>query len=475
MLAGHVAQIPEVQHFVLTTGDTGALSTDGREGGRVGPEYGRLAVELVEPADRERHQSEIVHWLRDRISGYAGVEIDVDEVKEGPSVGAALAVRVKGDDLASVEDAARRVERTIAEVDTATDVRVDYDRSRPEVRVDLDRGRAMAQFGITADQVSQALLTAFHGLEVGRMWIGDERVDIRLRAPDETPHTPDMVGELPLRTATGSIVPLGEVARLRLDYGQNAIFRHDGERTITVRADAIEGASTVSLERSAREALDALRLAPGVHLEYGGETEERDRSYASLWSALKWGLLLIYVIIAVQFNSLVQPLIVVFTVPLSVVGVTLGLLLTGTPFSFMVFIGVVSLTGIVVNDGIVMIDAINARRREGVALSEALLSASGERLRPVLLTTVTTIAGLLPLTLNITRGGEFWVPLGVAIISGLLVASVLTLFVVPVLYSLVEGFREGRRAAPDGAGRGGPSAAGDPVRDGDSERTLRSA
>lgn len=443
ILASHVAEIPEVRHFVLTTGDTGALSTDGREGGRVGPEYGRIAVELAEVGDRERSQSEIVRWLRGRISGYAGVDIDVDEVKEGPAVGAALAVRVKGEDLADVERASLDVERTIAGLETSTDVRVDYDRSRPEVRVDLDRARAAAQFGITPDQVSMALLTAFHGIEVGRMWIGNERVDIRLRAPDETPHTVDMVGELPLRSASGSLVPLGELARLRLEYGENAIFRHDGERAVTVRADAIEGASSVALEQAARGALSELRLPRGVHLEYGGETEERDRSYASLWSALKWGLLLIYVIIAIQFNSLVQPLIVILTVPLSVVGVTLGLLVTGTPFSFMVFIGVVSLTGIVVNDGIVMVDAINAKRREGLPLSEALVVASGERLRPVLLTTVTTIAGLLPLTLNVTDGGEFWVPLGISIISGLLVASLLTLFVVPVLYRLLDRWQPG--------------------------------
>jgi multidrug efflux pump subunit AcrB len=449
VLASHVAEIPEVEHFVLTTGDTGALSTDGREGGRVGPEYGRIAVELVEASDRERSQAEIVRWLRDRISGYAGIEIDVDEVKEGPSVGAALAVRVKGEEMADIEAASRAVEQTLAGLDASTDVRVDYDRSRPEVRVELDRARAAAQFGITPDQVSTALLTAFYGIEVGRMWVGNERVDIRLRAPDETPHTPDMVGELPLRTATGDLVPLGEIATLRLEYGENAIFRHDSERTVTVRADAIEGASSVALEQAARTRLEELRLPKGIHLEYGGETEERDRSYASLWSALKWGLLLIYVIIAIQFNSLLQPLIVVLTVPLSIVGVTLGLLVTNTPFSFMVFIGVVSLTGIVVNDGIVMVDAINWKRREGTPLREALTVASGERLRPVLLTTVTTVAGLLPLTLNITTGGEFWVPLGVAIISGLLVASGLTLFVVPVLYSLVEAGRARWSARPE--------------------------
>ncbi|HUT77041.1 MAG TPA: efflux RND transporter permease subunit, partial [Polyangia bacterium] len=265
-----------------------------------------------------------------------------------------------------------------------------------------------------------------------------ERVDLRLEGPEASVATLDAVRELPLRAADGSLVPLGQVARVELDYGENAIFRHDTRRAITIRADAREGASTVALTEAANAALSELPLPSGVAIEVGGESEERDRSYASLWRALTWAVLLIYCVMAVQFDSLRQPLIVLFTVPLAMVGVTAGLLVTGTPFSFMVFIGAVSLTGIVVNDGIVLVDAINRVRAEGIPLSEAIPTASEGRLRAVILTTITTIAGLLPLTMNIAGGGEFWVPLGIAIISGLMVSSGLTLFVVPVLYSLLE-------------------------------------
>ncbi len=441
LIGEHLREMSEVKHWVLTTGDTGALSSEGRDGARVGPEYGKIDVELVPGSEREFDQSTLVAKLRRQLEVYAGVEIDLQELEGGPPVGAALAIRVKGDSLEQVANAAERIERRLSSLPGATDVRMDYDRTRPEIRVDLDRARASARFGILPEQVSNALLTSFHGVDVGRMWMGDERVDLRLRAPDTTPHTMDQVGELPLRAADGRLVPLGEIARIWLDFGQNAIFRHNGRRTVTVRADAVEGFSTVLLETTAREALAAMTLPGDIALEFGGETEERDRSYASLWQALKWGLLLIYIVIAVQFNSLRQPFIVLLGVPLSVVGVTLGLLITGTPFSFMVFIGIVSLTGIVVNDGIVMVDAINRKRRAGMILNDALRFASSERLRPVLLTTFTTIAGLLPLTLNLTSGGEFWVPLGVTIISGLLLASALTLFVVPVLYSLIESPR----------------------------------
>jgi HAE1 family hydrophobic/amphiphilic exporter-1 len=357
---------------------------------------------------------------------------------------------VKGEGLEDLADVSRAVSQRIAALPGATGVRSDYDPAKPEIRVALDRPRAAADHGIAPDQVSRTLLLAFHGLEVGRMWLADERVDIRIQAPPHYAHTLDHVEEIPLRAVGGGLVPLGELADVSLTFSHNAIFRHDTMRTVTVRANAIEGVSSVALEDDARRALAKLRLPHGVHLEFGGESEERDRSYASLWDALKWGALLIYVIIAIQFNSLVQPLIVLLTVPLSVVGVTLGLLLTGTPFSFMVFIGIVSLTGIVVNDGIVLIDAINGRRRAGMPLAEAVPAAAGERFRPVLLTTVTTIAGLLPLTLGLADGGEFWRPLGVAIISGLLFASMLTLLVAPALYLLFSG-RE--RAGPRAGAR----------------------
>ncbi len=449
LLSQHVTGLPELEHYVLTTGDTGALSSDNREGGRSGPEYGRISVELVEPSERSRSQSEVVTALRSEFRSYAGVEIDLDELSEGPAVGAALAVRVKGDDLTEIHAAAIDVERQIKAIHGSTDVRMDFSHDRPEIRVSLDRARAASRFGIAPDQVADTMLTAFLGVEVGRMWYDDQRIDIRVMASDATPRTLDTLAEMPIRAANGRLLPLGEIAELHLEFGKNGIFQHNGERTITIRADALAGVSTVALERSAKESLSALDLPSDVHLEFGGETEERDRSYASLWSALKWGLLLIYVVMAIQFNSLMQPFIVLLTVPLAIVGVTAGLLITGTPFSFMVFIGIVSLTGIVVNDGIVMVDAINGRRRAGLALDRALELASTSRVRPVMLTTLTTTAGLLPLTMGISAGGEFWMPLGVAIISGLLVSSMLTLFVVPILYTYTEALRgRGPRLGP---------------------------
>ncbi len=462
LLAAEAAALPEVASTVLTTGDTGALNTRGGQGGESGPSYGRLTVELVPAGERSRGQRPVAQDLRSRLERYAGVRLDVRHPDEGPPTGAELAVRLKGADLERLADLADDVRLRVEGLAEAQDVRVDHDRGKPEIRVDLDRARAAEVFGIDPGQVSAALLTAFYGLEVGRMWIDGERVDIRLQAEPDRATTLDHARELPLRAAGGGLVPLGEMADVEFALAPNAIFRHDAQRAITVRADAAPGSSSVALEAAAREQLESLTLPPGYSIAYGGESEERDRSYASLIDALQWGVLLIFVIMAIQFDSLLQPLIVLLSVPLAVVGVVVGLLVTGTPFSFLVFIGIVSLTGVVVNSGIVMIDTINKKRRAGMSLPDAVRRGSLERLRPVLLTAVTTIVGLLPLTLGIGEGGEFWIPLGIAIISGLLASTSLTLFVVPVLVLLLgesrfDPFGARRRARRTSPARGRPA------------------
>jgi len=439
LIMADVAGVSEVEHYVLTTGNTGALNSDAAEGGKQGAEYGKVSIDLVEKAERLRTQSEIVAELRNRISIYAGVDIEVKELSEGPPVGAALAIRVKGDDLDDLVAAAQRVESAVWDLPGALDVRVDHVASHPKVRVETDRPKAQSEFGVTPNQVSTTLLAAFEGVEVGRMWVGGERVDLRLAAPAGFGDGVDAIREIPMRTQAGNLVPLGEMADVFLAFGKEAVYRHDGSRTITIRSGVSGDFSSVELESEARRLLEGMALPPGIELEFGGESEERDRSNSSLFEALKWGLLAIYVIISIQFNSIKQPLIVLITIPLSLIGVVCGLVLTNCPFSFVVFIGVVSLTGIVVNDGIVMVDGINRKRRSGMLLVDGILEAAVGRMRPVILTTVTTIAGLLPLTLGVGGGSEFWVPLGISVISGLLVASTLTLFVVPVLYSIVEG------------------------------------
>jgi len=439
LLANELEGMSEVERFVLTAGTGGGSNPFGMGSQRSGPERGALNIELVPADERIRTQSDVAEELRQRFENYAGVTIEVQELSEGGNIGEALSLRVRGRRFDEVQNFAVQVEQMVRGIEGVRDVNVDYERSNPELRVEVDRGLASSEFSLTPQQVSQALRVATVGVEVGRMWVGDERVDLRLSAPEDYAEELDRIRELPLRAANGTMIPLGALATVGFDFSPKALSRYDTERSITISAGAKQGYDTVALTSAATAGLAELSRPDGVDVAFGGQSEERQRSLGSLIDALGWGLLLIFIVIAIQFNSIIQPFIVLACIPLSIVGVTLGLLLTGTDFSFSVFIGIVSLTGIVVNDGIVMIDGINQYRDAGMPVRRAVREASLRRLRPVLLTTITTVAGILPLTLNLTAGGEFWVPLGIAIISGLLLASFLTLFVVPVIYWQIEG------------------------------------
>jgi HAE1 family hydrophobic/amphiphilic exporter-1 len=205
-----------------------------------------------------------------------------------------------------------------------------------------------------------------------------------------------------------------------------------------VGCDVEQGYTPQDIFASLQKLMESTPPPQGYILEYGGEEEERQRSFESMTRVMFLGLILIFFVLTAQFDSFKQPLVILFTVPLSIIGVVTGLLLTRLTFSFMAFVGVIALVGIVVNDGIVLIDFINQRRRRGVDLITAIFDAGPRRLRPVILTTATTIGGLLPITLNLGGGGAFWAPLGTSIIFGLLFATILTLIVIPSLYSIFE-------------------------------------
>jgi HAE1 family hydrophobic/amphiphilic exporter-1 len=245
-------------------------------------------------------------------------------------------------------------------------------------------------------------------------------------------------GSLTIFSTAGIKIPLSQLARVEITKGIYSINRRNLRRSVTVGCDVEQGYTPQDIFASLQKLMESTPPPQGYILEYGGEEEERQRSFESMTRVMFLGLILIFFVLTAQFDSFKQPLVILFTVPLSIIGVVTGLLLTRLTFSFMAFVGVIALVGIVVNDGIVLIDFINQRRRRGVDLITAIFDAGARRLRPVILTTATTIGGLLPITLNLGGGGSFWAPLGTSIIFGLLFATILTLVVVPSLYSIFE-------------------------------------
>ncbi|MFQ5767738.1 MAG: efflux RND transporter permease subunit, partial [Acidobacteriota bacterium] len=302
----------------------------------------------------------------------------------------------------------------------------------PEIRIELDRQRA-ASLGVTPAEVGKALRLKILGNLIGTFREGEERIGIRLRASESSRKRIRDVGDLRIRLAKGEAVPVSSLALIRLERGPAAIDRFGGSRTAEVTAKVASMDLGKAL-KGVKEALGGLDLPPGVQMELAGKDRDLQTSFRSLRLMLALAVFLVYVVMAAQFESLLHPLIILMAVPMGIVGVVAALWMCGTTISVLVLIGVVMLAGIVVNNAIVLVDAINRRRREGQPLEAAIIQGGHERLRPILMTTTTTVLALLPMALGLGAGDELRAPLAITVIGGLSLATVLTLVVVPCMY-----------------------------------------
>jgi HAE1 family hydrophobic/amphiphilic exporter-1 len=301
---------------------------------------------------------------------------------------------------------------------------------QPELLVEIDRESAAA-FDIDPRRIAQTVEDYMRGRAATDFVDFDEKVPIVVRLPEDQRRSAET---LSLLSVDG--IPLRELVRTRETIGPAEVRRVEQSRTVTVYADA--SGSLDEAIRDIRTVLDATPVPRGLRVEVGGENEERNRSYRDLAFAFVLALLLVYMILAAQFESLVHPFTILLSVPLATVGAAVGLRLTGHGLNAMSLIGMVILVGIVVNDAIVKVDFINQSRQRGRSLREAILEAGRVRLRPIIMTTVTTVLGLTPMALGFGRGADLRAPLAIAVIGGLLSATALTLIVVPVAYDLLD-------------------------------------
>ncbi len=447
---------------VTTIGEPGALNTrlDNEEG--AGPEFGMIYIELKLAENRTRTAAQIRRAISDALPEIPGVLVRVKSPKEGPPAGAPILVRVLGRAGSSVtlEDLAQRaadIHALLAGMPGVFGVNMDY---RPRQELEVDPNRTIASlFDIDAAQIATSVNYALDGVRVGQVdFDGTEEIDLRLRNQSASRDQVEDLANLPLRSPTGRIVSLAQVAQIQRAQSANVIRHYDGMRVINIRAQTEEGVLVddvkAALITELRPDLSpakqrALALDRGQRMiwsdqdamiEFGGETEMRDEALEDLNIALLLAVAAMMLVLVIKFNSFIQPLIVLSSVPLSLVGVSFGLAVCGLYFSIAAMIGVVALSGIVVNDAIVLVDFINRLRNAGIPLERAVIYAGQLRLRPIFLTTVTTIGGLLPLGLNLAGGGEFFQPLTVAMMFGLGFATLLQLFVIPICcYSFDQG------------------------------------
>jgi len=337
------------------------------------------------------------------------------------------------------------------------DVAENLNTGRPEVQVDVDREQA-AKYGLSTSQIAQTVRSAIQGTEADTYRSGEDEYDITVRLQKSDRRSIESLESLTVTNARGQQIPLTSVADIREGTGFGSITRIDQNRVVTVSGDAAPGFNGPDVLSRVQDRLKEYRqsLPPGYTLEYTGGNEDQQESFSFLTTALLVGAALILLILIVEFNSISAPFIIMLAVGLSMIGVLLGLILTRTPFNLFTFIGIIALAGIVVNNNIVLVDYIMQLRGRGMDKQDAIIEGGATRLRPVLLTALTTILGLVPLTFGInvdfvglladfapnfqigSENTQFWGPMGTAIISGLTFATFLTLVIVPVLYSAFD-------------------------------------
>jgi HAE1 family hydrophobic/amphiphilic exporter-1 len=344
-------------------------------------------------------------------------------------------VQLFGEDLEQLRDYSLDIARRLGRIDGLVDVRSSLEAGNPELQVIFDRDR-LASLGLDMAALSQALQDRVQGAVPTRFREQDRQIDIRVRNREADRRSLEDVRSLVVPGADGQPLRLVTVADVRLDRGPAEVHRVQQQRAAVVSAN-LERRSLGAAVADVRAALLDTPPPAGVTVELGGQNEEMEVSFRSLQFALALAVFLVYLVMAATFESFLHPLIVMFTIPLALVGVVASLLATGTTVTVIVLIGAVMLVGIVVNNAIVLIDTINRYRRGGVEKAEAVIRAGHARLRPILMTTATTVLGLLPMALSFGQGSELRSPLAITVAGGLLLSTLLTLVVIPAAYALV--------------------------------------
>lgn len=402
-----------------------------------GTENGSLHLRLTKgpAARRGRSTEELIELFRKEAQQTPGVEIQVASSGGGfmGSGGPPVQLKIKGDNLAALASLADGVVERISRIPGIREAKSSLSEGRPEVQVRLRRDKAAA-FGLNATLVAQAVRTAVGGEVATRYRVGGEEVDVRVRLAEEDRRGLADLADLRVATPTGTQVPLYEVADVRQAMGPNEITRENQSRYVSVTAQ-IHNRFSGAVLRDVSEALKGYPLPEGYRLEYGGEAEQMRESFGDLGLAFILAAVLVYIIMAAQFESFLYPFIIMFTVPLAFIGVAWTLFLFGKSLSLYAIIGCIMLAGIIVNNAIVLVDYTNTLRSRGYDRDEALRRSGPTRLRPILMTTLTTILGLVPMALGLGEGGEVESPLALVLIGGLVTSTLLTLVVVPVIYT----------------------------------------
>ena len=432
---------------------TGLLMTD--DEWFIKPNVGQLTINLTENDERERRVNDIVSALRPALEAVPGPDsLEVLAMAGGPPVGGDIELKVQGDDLDRLVELSTAVMAEMREVPGVGDVRSNWVLGKRELRAKVDEDAA-ALMGVSERDVGLTLRAGFEGLEATRWVDEDDEVPVLVRYAERFRRDLSWIVRTPVPLASGGTVPLGDIAVIETGRSIDAIRRYKGKRTIGISASVDR---TVTTPVAATQAVQA-RLAdfgerfPGYKIDYSGEFDEFSKSLSALGWLGCFGMLLVYMILGAQFRSFTHPLVIIgFTFPGALLGAAFALVASGQPVTLLTLYGVVALLGIVVNDSLVFVSFINAEREQGAGVGQAILNAGKVRLRPIVLTTVTTVFGLLPMAIGLGGRSDAWGPMATTIVFGLIVATATTLLVIPPVYRCLADLEELGREALDGLG-----------------------
>ncbi len=413
----------------------------------------RIGVQLYDLKERTKSSAEDIETIRNRIRNVAGGQITLDKEEQGPPTGGAINIEVSGDNPTVLGNIAHEVRGYLEKIPHVYDVRDDYVSGSPTVKVHIDRQKA-AMLGLSTNTIGFVLKVAYNGMKVSTFRENNDDYDITIQLGEQQRKNTDILRELLIPTTQG-LIPLSTIATFEVTGGLGQINRKNEERVVTVKANVDEEIPGAVVRSEAEKLLAGVDLAPGYNIKFTGEEDMQKESEDFLTKAFGVAVFLVVIILVAEFNSIMQVVIIMISVLLSLGGVFLGLTVMNYPFGvIMTGVGVISLVGVVVNNAIVLIDYTNRLRERGMPTREAIIAAGCTRLRPVLLTAVTTILGLLPMVTGvsydfhimkiawISESSQWWSSMAIAVIFGLAIATVLTLVVVPTLYSIMYSWTE---------------------------------
>ena len=430
-------QVPEIESIYYSTGGASMSTTSTANSASI-------TVNLVDKSDRDRTSQQVADDLRPYMQDLAGAEISVEAsgtMDMSSMTGDAISVTLRGDDYDKLSQTAEQLAGQLAALPGAIEVSSSASEQVPEVEITLNRANA-SRFGLTAATIGQAVRGELSGQTATQLKVNGEEITVTVRGDSRAETSIDALKSVMIPTQTGGSVPLSLVANVDTVLAPQSINRLNQSRTVTITGGAADNVSTAEMSQAVQGVLDTFELPDGITYETGGEMEEMINTFTQLAYALIVALGLVYFVLASQFESFVMPVIIMTILPIGLLGSLFTLPLTGNKISMVAFIGVIMLAGTVVNSSIVLIDYMNIRRKRGEDKDTAILNACPRRVRPVLMTTLTTVLGLLPMVFSNGEGAEMMRPMAIVMITGMVVSTIVTLLFTPVYYSLIDSLTQ---------------------------------